>query len=110
MEQQRKDRVARNEGLFRLLNDGRELDAQALGHEGLVDFTCECGLLECHEPLRLTVSEYEDVRREARQFAIVPGHEFPESEDVVARGERFAVVRKRDDTAAMVEATDPRSR
>jgi hypothetical protein len=102
------ERIARNEGLFRLLNDGRELEAEGLGAEGLVDFTCECGRLACHEPMRLTVAEYEDVRREPRRFAIVSGHEFPETEDVIAEHGRYAVVRKRDDVAPVVEESDPR--
>jgi hypothetical protein len=103
------ERVARNEGLFRLLNDGRELEAQDHGADAFVAFTCECGRLTCHQPLRLTVGEYEGVRREARHFAVVPGHEIPETEDVVARTNRYFVVRKRDDTAPIVEASDPRS-
>jgi hypothetical protein len=102
-----KERVARNEGLFRLLNDGRELEARDHGADGFVAFTCECGLLTCHQPLRLTVAEYEDVRCEARHFAVVPGHEIPETEDVVARTDRYFVVRKRDETAPIVEASNP---
>lgn len=104
------DRIARNEGLFRLLNEGHELDA--LHAEGpapdLLTFTCECGVLGCREDLRLTRSEYEGVRRRARHFVVVPGHEIPEVEDVVERADRFAVVRKHDRTAPVVEATDPR--
>lgn len=102
------ERIARNEGLFRLLNDGRELEAQGLGVDGLVGFTCECGRLTCHAPIRLTVGEYEDVRREPRQFAIVAGHQFEDTEDVVAEHERYAVVRKRERVAPIVTATDPR--
>jgi hypothetical protein len=101
------ERIARNEGLFRMVNDGRELEAQDVGADGLVDFTCECGRLTCHEPLRLTVDEYEDVRRESRRFAIVDGHEFPDTEDVIARHQRYAVVRKRERVEPIVEASDP---
>ena len=39
-----------------------------------------------------------------------PGHEIPEGEDVVVRKDEFFVVRKRDDTAHIVEERDPRSR
>jgi hypothetical protein len=102
-----KERVARNEGLFRLLNDGRELEAQDLGGGGFVAFTCECGRLTCHQPLRLTVEEYEAIRRQARHFAVLPGHEFPEAEDVVDRTDRYFVVRKHGDTAPIAEASNP---
>jgi hypothetical protein len=102
------ERIARNEGLFRLLNDGRELEAQGLGVDGLVAFTCECGRLTCHEPIRLTIGEYEQVRRQSRQFAIVVGHQFEQTEDVIAEHERYAVVRKREEAEPIVTAMDPR--
>jgi len=102
-----KERVARNEGLFRLLNDGRELEAQDLGDDGFVAFTCECGVLTCHQPLRLTVAEYEAIRSEARHFAVLPGHEILETEDVVERTDRYFVVRKRGEAVAIVEASNP---
>jgi hypothetical protein len=102
-----KERVARNEGLFRLLNDGRELEAQADGDDDQVAFTCECGRLTCHQPLRLTIAEYEAVRTQPRHFAVLPGHEIPETEDIVDRTDRYFVVRKRSETAPIVEASNP---
>ena len=102
-----KEHVARNEGLFRLLNDGRELDAQDGGGDGSVAFTCECGRLTCHQPLRLTIAEYEDIRREPRHFVVVPGHEIPDTEDIVKQADRYFVVRKRDEAGEIVEAINP---
>jgi hypothetical protein len=58
----------------------------------------------------LTPIEYEEVRRNPRHFAILPGHDDPEIEVVVARNERFAVVEKTDPQAARIAAReDPRS-
>ena len=43
------------------------------------------------------------------QFAIVPEHVRPEVEDVVARQEGWALVRKRGEAAEIAAETDPRS-
>jgi hypothetical protein len=53
--------------------------------------------------------KYEAVRANPRRFAIVPGHEIPEVEDVVARNDRYIVVAKTQaPEAEIVQNTDPR--
>ena len=106
----RAQRIADNEARFRELNDrlGRELHGLVAAGE-TVEFVCECGSLECREPLRLHLSEYERVRARSRTFAVVPGHEIPDIEDVVERREGYAVVEKPLSVAAQVEAADPRT-
>lgn len=105
--ERRKERLARNEALFREVNErveemsgGRALD--------MIDFICECGDDECTEPMRLTAREYEEVRADPVLFAILPGHAIPEVEDVVADGDRFQVVRKHVDEQGVARVTDPR--
>lgn len=106
----REERVARNESLFREVNEqikqvNDELDARAE-----TDFLCECGDAGCTEPVSLTLVEYEEVRRDPTHFAIRPGHSDPSVEKVLARNERFAVVRKTEPEAARVAVReDPRS-
>jgi hypothetical protein len=106
----RAERVARNESLFREVNErikdvNEELDARAEA-----DFLCECGDAECTEPVSLTLVEYEEVRSDPTHFAILPGHVDPDVETVIARNDRFAVVRKTEPQAARVAAReDPRS-
>ena len=64
----------------------------------------------CTEPVSLTPVEYEEVRRNPKHFAILPGHDDPEIEVVVARNDRFAVVEKTEPDAARVAVSeDPRS-
>jgi 5-bromo-4-chloroindolyl phosphate hydrolysis protein len=76
---------------------------------GLLTFVCECGRLGCNKLIQLTRDEYEAVRANARQFAVVDGHEIPEVESVVARTERYIVVEKLDaPEAEIVDHTDPR--
>ena len=50
---------------------------------------CECGNLDCELLITITVSEYEDVRQNARRFVVVKDHVIPDVERVVAETERF---------------------
>jgi hypothetical protein len=110
----RDDRVASNEGLLREINDRIEEivsgefgrgEAEAEAQEG--DFLCECGQENCIESVHMKVSEYEKIRREKTRFVVVPGHEDDEIEEVVDRHERYVVVEKHPEEAAIAEATDP---
>lgn len=103
-------RIAENESLFRDINDRLGRDLQRLGADpGPVEFVCECGMVDCADPVTLSAAEYERVRSDALLFAVVPGHELPDVEDVVESNERFAVVRKGPESQPLVEQTDPRS-
>jgi hypothetical protein len=105
----REERVARNESLFREVNE-RIKDAHEEAPAGSEsEFLCECGESECTNPVSLTLREYEEVRREPTHFAILPGHEDPEIERVVAWSERFVVVEKTEPQAARIATReDPR--
>src|SRR5256714_12081918 len=97
---ERLERTARNESLFREVNDRIEelsenVEAQGIAPEGgLVEFHCECGRDGCTERVRMTVAEYEHVRTDNDRFLVVPGHETPEMESVVESSDRFVVVDK----------------
>lgn len=93
MEQERKERIARNEANARELNE----------RFGLGRFVCECGDASCHELIRMPLDIYQSIRSDDRRFIIVPGHAVPEIEDVVIDRERWAVVRKHDEVAHIVE-------
>jgi hypothetical protein len=114
--QERLARTARNESLFREVNDRIEelsenVEAQGIAPEGgLIEFHCECGREDCTERVRLTVAEYEHVRSDNDRFAVVPGHETPEMEAVVETGDRFVVVDKLPEAEPLVGADGkPRS-
>lgn len=105
----RHDRIALNESRFRDINDRVRSDMDQLRRTPeRIRFVCECGNLDCREQVELTVAEYERVRSESRDFAIVPGHEIPDAEDVIERADGYFVVRKHPDVAPLVEALDPR--
>ena len=106
----REERVARNEALFREVNERIKEANEEVPAGAESDFLCECGDPECTKPISLTLREYEEVRREPTHFALVPGHEDPEVEQVVAWNERFAVVAKTDPQAARIATReDPRN-
>jgi hypothetical protein len=103
-------RIAVNESRFREINDRLAEGLGSLRHPPEhLDFVCECAHLECRAKVSLTAAEYERVRADPMLFAIVDGHEVPDTEDVVARADRFTTVRKHRDVEDIVTATDPRA-
>jgi hypothetical protein len=55
---------------------------------------CECASTSCTDRVELSLDEYARVRSGAARFLVAPGHELPEFERVVERGERFTIVEK----------------
>jgi hypothetical protein len=105
----RKERIAQNENSFRALNESLEKSVhRRRSDEDLGGFVCECGDDECEDIVRLQLAAYEEIRDDSRLFFVVPGHEMPDAEDVVRRGEGHFVVRKHVDVADTTEAGDPR--
>jgi hypothetical protein len=97
-------RIGINEATFRAVNEGIRSDAGS----GATAYICECGRLGCNQLIELTSGDYEDVRQHPRRFAVVAGHELPETEDVVARHAGYHVVEKRAEAAVAAELTHPR--
>lgn len=104
----REERLAQNEILFRDVNERIVQLTDQWG--GSLDLICECANDECMVRLELTLHEYEQLRQNPRQFAVLPGHEMEDIEQVVERNERYLVVEKHIETHDQVEAADPRSR
>src|SRR5256885_12439445 len=97
MDAERKERLARNEAVFREVNERIEKltrDEEWLGQSESLEVLCECGNRDCSELLKLSISDYERVRQEPTDFLIVPGHVIPEIEEVIATGPSYEVVRK----------------
>jgi hypothetical protein len=109
----REERLAGNEALFREVNE--RVAEVASHHEvetrtGAVDFTCECGRMECSETMMMTIAEYEVIRAHATHFGVVPQHEQPEIETVIERHPGYFVVEKREqDAQEVAQETDPRT-
>ena len=109
-QQERHERVALNESRFREINDRVREELEALHTQPQwIRFVCECGRLDCRQQIELTPRGYEGVRADPMLFAIVPGHEIPDAEDVVERTAGYVVVRKHADVEEIVRSTDPRA-
>ncbi len=103
----REERLAANEELFRQVNERIAELTDKWG--GNLDLVCECADTTCAQRIVLTLHEYEQLRQDAHRFAVRPGHEIPDIEDVVERNDRYLVVEKHVETHAQVEDSDPRS-
>jgi hypothetical protein len=107
------EKRARNEALFRDVNERIEEVTTDLGEDGgqaeRIGFVCECGIEDCTELLEATVAEYEAVRASPRHFLVLPGHEDTNTERVVERNSGFFVVEKLDEAGEVAVEHDPRS-
>ncbi|HEX8120011.1 MAG TPA: hypothetical protein VF549_01990 [Solirubrobacteraceae bacterium] len=107
---ERARRIADNESRFREINERLRTDLRVLPDDDApVEFVCECGRVDCAEPVSLTVTEYEAIRASPLDFAVVPGHQLGDVEDVVDIHDRYARVRKHPESAERVRESDPRS-
>lgn len=92
------ERIARNQSTFREANERIEAAAGDIELSGPVPFICECANRDCVEILRLTLEEYEAVRRHPRRFINAPGHEADSvdagADDVVECNGGYVVVDK----------------
>jgi hypothetical protein len=105
----REKRLAKNETLFRSVNERIEEAADPMSDdEHTFEFFCECSNTDCTFLLPMTVAEYEAVRANPRHFVVAPGHELPEIETVVAREANYQVVTKCGEAADFVTEHDPR--
>jgi hypothetical protein len=106
----RDDRAARNEALFRRVNE--RLEEVNEGFQLVTDnaeFVCECATIDCAELIRLSLSKYEAVRRVPTQFVVKPGHVLAEQERVVERSEDYVIVEKIGRAGERARQLDPRS-
>ncbi len=102
------ERAARNEALFREVNE--RIAETSLGWESERSrAVCECDKVDCLETIEVSLQEYEAVRSNPTRFILVDGHEDPAVERVVERTDRFVVVEKFGAGAEVAIATDPRT-
>jgi hypothetical protein len=103
----RRQRAARNENLFREVNERIEDLAASAAY---TQFICECDDDTCDQRVSMTVQEYEHVRAEGNRFFVVPGHDGKDVDQVVESTDRYFVVRKIGVGAEVAERLDPRKR
>jgi len=108
--EERERRIGTNEALFRDVNERLKEAAEtfSIGPREL-DLVCECADAECVERVRISVSEYEAVRKDPQLFIVAPGHVARDVERVVERRNGYDVVSKTGLASQIAEQTDPRS-
>lgn len=99
-------RAGRNQALFREVNEEVGDDQT---HALSLALVCECAEEACTERIELTPEEYEKLRENATHFAVVPSekHVHREVEQIVELRERYWVVEKTGEAAAVAEQLDP---
>jgi hypothetical protein len=103
------ERAARNEALFREVNEQMHDLAGRHGDSARDQITvvCECSDDRCVEQLELPLTAYEEIRQDGRQFVVAPGHE-GDFERVVARERGYTIVKKQGTAGRIAEQADPR--
>ena len=108
---EREERIGLNEAVFREVNERIESLAETFDLQSdQLDLVCECGDASCVQRISMTGAEYEQLRSDARQFAVHPGHEKLDVEKLVEKRAGYNIVLKTKEPAGHIaEETDPRS-
>ena len=94
-QQEREVRAARNQALFRALNEKlEELNDSFASLTDRFTIACECADRSCIEMIEIPPDEYLAVRAEPRHFAVLPDHVYPDVEVVVRGNDAYVVVEK----------------
>jgi hypothetical protein len=104
------DRAARNEEIFRGVNDLIEEGAERHGVAAPLRFHCECGRASCVGTIEISPPEYDRVARERYRFVLIPGHEDASIERVVERASTYLVVEKIGEARAQIDRDHPQRR
>ncbi len=105
MMRERPAEAVRVQSLFRDVND-RIAEIRSLELEVI----CECADSTCFETIALTADEYETARSRPHWFITKPGHEVPDLEHEIRRGETFLIVKKTGAGIRPAQRLDPHLR
>jgi 5-bromo-4-chloroindolyl phosphate hydrolysis protein len=106
-QEERQLRAARNQTLFRAVNEKLSELNQALSSvTETYMIACECAETTCVKTLEISMEEYLEVRSDPHRFAVLPDHVYPDIERVVAETDGYVVVEKFVGTE-ITEATAP---
>jgi hypothetical protein len=104
----REERLAKNEVLFRTVNEAIEQQALRFGGLDEYEFICECASRTCVDRIKLTLERYEHIRADGTRFLVTPGHANIEVELVVEQWPRYHVVQKDGAAGIFADLADPR--
>jgi hypothetical protein len=101
----RLERAAKNQSLFRQVNEGIE---QLAAGGSSQTFVCECMDAGCVERVSMTLGEYERIRADGNRFFVLAGHQVLDVEAVVETSNDYLVVSKRGTGGDVAHEFDPR--
>ena len=90
----RQVRLAKNQALFRAVNDQIDYMAQEQSTVVPLNFLCECADEDCHGRVEVDVTDWEDVASQHNLFLMEAGHQRSEDEEVVGQVGEYEVARK----------------
>lgn len=103
-QQAREVRAARNQALFRRLNEKlKMLNDAFVSVTDTFTIACECADELCVEMIDIDPHEYVAIRGEPRHFAVLPAHVYPDVERVVSERDGYVVVEKLGTAADVAE-------
>ncbi len=106
---ERDQRIAESEIRFRQINEELTESLREIpGDSDALVVVCECGARDCAQTVTVPDVVYEAVRGNPRRLVVAPGHELLDVETVIERAEGYVLVEKHEETAGLVEETDPR--
>ena len=108
----RDERAARNQSLFREINERIESLNEGFGPRSTSEeWICECANDTCTERVAMAIVEYEAVRQNGATFFVAPSgeHVWADVEKVIMRSDRYWIVEKFGDSGKLAEAADPRA-
>lgn len=97
MDDTQQQRLVANEAFFRSVNENVDAAAERFdpGANGSAfEYLCECADAGCAARVDMTREEYLAVRAHPARFLVLPGHDAPSVERVVARHRSYLVVEK----------------
>jgi hypothetical protein len=103
-------RAARNEEIFRDVNERIDEGADLHGVDRPLPYHCECSTVSCLQTLELRPPEYDRVAGERYRFVVVPGHEDPAVELVVETHDGYLVVEKIGEAREQLDRDHPQKR
>ena len=107
--EEREIRAARNESLFRGLNETLERVHAGGPSDETAEYFCECAQRGCASLIPLSPEEYEHVRAGSDRFLVLTGHIEPDIERVLEDHGTYWIVEKLGIGSFVADALDPRS-
>jgi hypothetical protein len=93
--EERQVRAARNQSLFRALNEKlSDMNESLSSVSQTFVIACECADTSCVEMLDINPDEYRGVRADPRWFVVLPGHVYQDVESVTRELNGYVVVEK----------------